>query len=55
MSEWLPVGCRHRYPEYTGREREQARRDLQMVAEEVRMEILGGHCLAVDQDPKHMN
>jgi hypothetical protein len=43
------------YPEYTGREREQAYLDLQRVADEVRMEILGGHGIAADQDPKHLN
>jgi hypothetical protein len=43
------------YPEYSGREREQAYLDLQMVADEVGMEILLGHGVAVDQDPKHLN
>lgn len=43
------------YPEYTGREREQAYLDLQMVADEVRMELLLGHGVKVNQDPKHLN
>jgi hypothetical protein len=45
----------HVYPEYTGREREQAYLDLQMVADEVRMEILGRYGVAVGRDPKRMN